>query len=153
VEEIMRVMKFINVATALAVMLSFAIAQQAEPAQGGATIKHVPITHTPSNSGKDMYNNYCAVCHGKDGKGAGPAASALKTAPTDLSALAKNAGGKYPAAHVSVIIRGQATTTAHGSKDMPVWGPLFSSISQGHEAQVQQRITNVVEYVGTLQGK
>ena len=149
----MRVMKFISVGIALTVLLSFAIAQQASPAQSGTTIKHVPITQTPSNSGKDMYNNYCAVCHGKDGKGDGPAASALKTAPTDLSALAKNDGGKYPAAHVSAVIRGQATTTAHGSKDMPVWGPLFSSISQGHEGQVQQRITNVVEYVGTLQSK
>jgi len=149
----MRVMKFISVAIALALLLSFAIAQQASPAQSGATIKHVPITHTPSNSGKDMYNNYCAVCHGKDGKGDGPAASALKTAPTDLSSLAKNAGGKYPAAHVSAVIRGQATATAHGSQDMPVWGPLFSSISQGHEGQIQQRVTNVVDYVGALQAK
>jgi mono/diheme cytochrome c family protein len=151
-EEIMRVMKFISVAIALALLLSFAIAQQA-PVQSGATIKHVPITRTPSNSGKEMYNNYCAVCHGKDGKGDGPAASGLKTLPTDLSSLAKNAGGKYPSAHVSAVIRGQATATAHGSQDMPVWGPLFSSISQGHEGQVQQRIANVVDYVGALQAK
>ena len=149
----MRVMKFISVAIALALLLSFAIAQQANNAQSGATIKHVPITRTPSNSGKEMYNNYCAVCHGKDGKGDGPAASALKTLPTDLSSLAKNAGGKYPSAHVSAVIRGQATATAHGSQDMPVWGPLFSSISQGHEGQVQQRIANVVDYVGALQAK
>jgi len=149
----MRVLKFISAAIALAVLLSFAIAQQPDSAQSGATIKHVPIAHTPSNSGKDMYNNYCAVCHGKDGKGDGPAASALKTTPTDLSALAKNASGKYPAAHVAAVVRGQATANAHGSQDMPVWGPLFSSISQGHEGQVQQRITNLVDYVGTLQTK
>jgi len=149
----MHVMKFISLAVALAVLLSLALAQQAAPAQSGATIKHVPITRTPSNSGKEMYNNYCAVCHGKDGKGDGPAASALKTTPTDLSSLAKNASGKYPAAYVSAVLHGQATATAHGSQDMPVWGPLFSSISQGHESQVRQRITNVVDYVGTLQGK
>jgi mono/diheme cytochrome c family protein len=149
----MRVMKFISVAIALAVLLAFAIAQQEAPAQNGATIRHVPIAHTSSISGKEMFNNYCAVCHGKDGKGGGPAASALKTAPTDLSGLAKNAGGKYPAAHVAAVIRGQATATAHGSQDMPVWGPLFSTISQGHEGQVQQRITNLVDYVDTLQAK
>ena len=149
----MRVMKFISVAVALAVLLALAVAQQAAPAQSGTVLKHVPITHVSPTSGKDMFDNYCAVCHGKDGKGGGPAASALKTAPTDLAGLAKSAGGKYPASHVAAVIRGQATTAAHGSQDMPVWGPLFSTISQGHEAQVQQRITNLVDYVGTLQAK
>ena len=149
----MRVIKFIGLAVALAMLFSLAIAQQAAPAQNAPAVKHVPIKNTSPNDGKSMFDNYCAVCHGKDGKGTGPAASALKATPTDLTALAKNAGGKYPAPHVASVIRGQATTTAHGSKDMPVWGPLFSSISQGHEAQVQQRITNLVEYVGTLQAK
>ena len=149
----MRVMKFISVAVALAMLFSFAIAQQAAPAQNAPAVKHVPIKNTSPNDGKSMFENYCAVCHGKDGKGTGPAASALKAPPTDLTALAKSAGGKYPAPHVASVIRGQATTTAHGSQDMPIWGPLFSSISQGHEAQVQQRITNLVDYVGTLQAK
>jgi mono/diheme cytochrome c family protein len=148
----MRVMKFISVAVALTVVVTIAIAQQPAPSQG-AVVKHVPITNTPSNSGKEMYKNYCAVCHGKDGKGDGPAASAMKAPPTDLSALAKSSSGKYPSSHVAAVIRGQATTTAHGSQDMPVWGPLFSSISQGHEGQVQQRITNLVNYVETLQAK
>ena len=148
----MRVMKFISVAVALAMLFSLAIAQQAKPEQS-TVVKHVPIKNTPSNSGTEMYGNYCAVCHGTDGKGSGPAASALKTPPTDLTALTKNAGGKYPAPHIAAVIRGQATTTAHGSKDMPVWGPLFSSSSPGHEAQVQQRITNLVNYVETLQAK
>jgi mono/diheme cytochrome c family protein len=100
-----------------------------------------------------MFNSYCAVCHGKDGKGNGPAASAMKTPPTDLTLLAKNSGGKYPASHVAAVIKGQATTPSHGSQDMPVWGPLFSSISQGHEGQVQQRITNLVTYIEGLQAK
>jgi mono/diheme cytochrome c family protein len=146
-------MKFISVAVALALLLSLAIAQQAAPAQNGTAVKHVPITNAPPNSGKDMFNSYCAVCHGKDAKGGGPAASAMKTPPIDLTLLAKNHGGKYPASHVAAVIRGQATTASHGSQDMPVWGPLFSSISQGHEAQVQQRITNLVDYIETLQAK
>ena len=100
-----------------------------------------------------MYNSYCAVCHGTDGKGNGPAASAMKAPPTDLTVLAKNDGGKYPSAHVASVIRGQAALPSHGSPDMPVWGPLFSSISQGHEAQVQQRVTNLVKYIETLQAK
>ena len=148
----MRVMKFISVA-AILVMISALAMAQAAPAQSSTTVKHVPITNAPSNSGKAMFNSYCAVCHGTDAKGNGPAASALKTSPTDLTLLAQKDAGKYPASHVAAVIRGQATTPSHGSQDMPVWGPLFSSISQGHEGQVQQRVTNLVTYIETLQAK
>jgi mono/diheme cytochrome c family protein len=148
----MRVMKFISLAAILVAISTFAVAQQA-PAQTVPTVKHVPITNTPSNSGKEMFNSYCAVCHGKDGKGNGPAASAMKTPPADLTVLAQKSGGKYPASHVASVLRGQASTPSHGSQDMPVWGPLFSSISQGHEGQVQQRINNLVTYIETLQAK
>jgi len=147
----MQVMKFVSLAVILLMHSALAAAQQA-PAQT-PTVKHVPITSTPSNSGKDMYNSYCAVCHGTDGKGKGPAASAMKAPPTDLTALAAKNGGQYPSAHVSAVIRGQAALPSHGSADMPVWGPLFSSISQGHEAQVQQRISNLVKYIESLQVK
>ncbi|PYX71188.1 MAG: hypothetical protein DMG78_16315 [Acidobacteria bacterium] len=149
----MRVMKFISVAVGVAMLLTLAIAQQAATAPSTPTVKHVPINRAPMNSGKDMFNSYCAVCHGTDAKGAGPAASAMKTNPVDLTALAKKSGGKYPASHVAAVLRGQAITASHGSQDMPIWGPLFSSISQGHEAQVQQRIVNLVDYVETLQTK
>lgn len=148
----MRVMKFISVAAVLAILSALALGQAA-PAQSAPALKHVPITNAPSNSGKEMYKSYCAVCHGLDGKGNGPAASAMKTPPTDLTTLAQKDGGKYPASHVAAVIRGQAMPPAHGSQDMPVWGPLFSSISQGHEGQVQQRITNLVTYIETLQVK
>ena len=143
----MRVMKFISFVVIFLTVQAFA--QQAQT----PTVKHVPIASASSSSGVEMFNSYCAVCHGKDGKGGGPAASAMKTPPTDLTVLAKNNGGKYPASHVAAVIRGQATTPSHGSQDMPIWGPLFSSISQGHESQVQQRISNLVSYVSTLQAK
>jgi len=148
----MRVMKFISVAAILVMISALAVAQQA-PTESKPSVKHVPITSAPSNSGKEMFNSYCAVCHGKDAKGDGPAASAMKTTPTDLTGLAKSNGGKYPAAHVAAVIKGQALTPSHGSQDMPIWGPLFSSISQGHEAQVQQRIANLVTYIEGAQAK
>ena len=146
----MRVMKFISVAIVLVVVSALAVAQEATVPP---VVKHVPITNTPATSGKEMFNSYCAVCHGADGKGNGPAASALKTAPIDLSALAQKNGGKFPAAHVATVIRGQGALPSHGSQDMSMWGPLFSSISQGHEAQVHQRISNLVNYIETLQVK
>lgn len=148
----MRVMKFIIFVLIVTMISALAVAQQAS-AQSGTVVKHVPITNAPSNSGKEMYQSYCAVCHGVEAKGDGPAASAMKTAPTDLTALAQKNGGKYPAPHVAAVIRGQAVTPSHGSQDMPIWGPLFSSISQGREGQVQQRITNLVSYIEGLQAK
>lgn len=147
----MRVMKLISVAVILLIISALAAAQT--PAQTPPVVKHVAITNAPANSGQEMFNSYCAVCHGKQAKGDGPAASAMKAAPTNLTTLAQKSGGKYPAAHVASVIRGQATLPSHGSEDMPVWGRLFSSISQGHEAQVQQRVANLVEYIGTLQAK
>ncbi len=148
----MRVMKFISVA-AILLMISMLAVSQEKPAQSAPSVKHVPIKNAPSNSGKEMFNSYCAVCHGKDATGNGPAANAMKTPPTNLTVMAKSNSGKFPAAHVAAVIRGQAGTPSHGSQDMPIWGPLFSSISQGHEAQVQQRITNLVTYIEGLQAK
>ena len=148
----MRLMKFISLAVIVMLAATFAVAQQA-PAQNAPTVKHVPISNAPSNSGKEMFKSYCAVCHGTDGKGNGPAASALKAVPSDLTLLAQKNGGKYPAAHVAALIRGQASMPSHGTPDMPIWGPLFSSISQGHESQVQQRTANLVAYIDSLQAK
>jgi mono/diheme cytochrome c family protein len=144
-------MKFISVAVILVTLSALALAQA--PAQTAPTVKHVPITNAPSDSGKEMFKSYCAVCHGTAGKGDGPAASAMKTPPTDLTGLAQKNSGKYPSAHVASVIRGQATLPSHGNEEMPVWGRLFSSISQGNQGQVQQRVANLVDYIGTLQAK
>ena len=149
----MRAWKFISLVLILMMISTFALTQDMTPAQSTPTVKHVPISNVSPASGKEMYESYCAVCHGKDGKGDGPAVSALKVPPPDLTQLAKKNGGKYPSPHVASVIRGQADLPAHGSKDMPVWGPLFSSISQGHEGQVQQRVSNLVDYIEKLQEK
>jgi mono/diheme cytochrome c family protein len=84
----MRVMKFIGVAAILMMMISALAIAQASPAHSVPTIKRVPIANTGSSSGKDMFDSYCAVCHGKDAKGNGPAATAMKTPPADLTTLA-----------------------------------------------------------------
>lgn len=99
-----------------------------------------------------MFLAYCATCHGKDTKGNGPAASALKVAPADLTGLAKKYG-KYPGMKVTTVLTGQANLAAHGNKEMPVWGPIFSRMSQGHEGEVQQRIANLNHYIESLQAK
>ncbi|MFI5118545.1 MAG: c-type cytochrome [Terriglobales bacterium] len=129
------------------------VAQEKIQAQPEKVIQHVPVKAVSPASGKEMYTSYCAVCHGTDGKGGGPAASALKVPPTDLTLLSKNNGGKYPALKVTSNIRGEAALPAHGTKDMPVWGTLFWSMSSGHEAEVQQRVVNLNRYIESLQAK
>ncbi len=121
--------------------------------EGKKEIKHVPIKPTSAASGAEMYKSYCAVCHGTDGKGTGPAAEALKVPPTDLTVLAQKNGGKYPAMRVAAVIRGEETLAAHGTKEMPIWGHLFWSMSGGHEAEVQQRVANLNKHIESLQKK
>lgn len=149
----MRFVRFIYLINVIVAISIFAAGQDTPAQQTPPQVKHVSISHTPSTSGKEMFTSYCAVCHGADAKGDGPAASAMKTPPPDLTVLAKNNGGKFPSSHVASVIRGQATLASHGTQEMPVWGPLFSSISGGSQAEVQQRISNLVGYVGTLQAK
>ena len=125
-----------------------AYAQEAAP-----QVKHAPAQQTSPASGKEMFNSYCASCHGTDARGDGPAATALKTKPADLTSLTKDNGGKFPMDRVMSILRGQAKVTAHGNEDMPVWGPVFWRMSQGHPAELQQRVTNLARYVESLQAK
>lgn len=117
------------------------------------TVKHEAAPMTSPASGKEMFTSYCASCHGKDAKGNGPAANALKQLPADLTTLAKRNGGKYPTDKVNSILRGQTSLMAHGDQEMPVWGPVFWRMSQGHEEQVQMRIGNLNRYLESLQEK
>jgi mono/diheme cytochrome c family protein len=146
----MRVSK--NIWVVIAAVLVLAMVSWAQ-VEGNKEIKHVPIRPTSAASGKGMYKAYCAVCHGTDGKGNGPATEALKVPPTDLTVLAEKNGGKYPGLKVASIIRGEEVLAAHGSKEMPIWGRLFWSMSGGHEAEVQQRVANLNNYIESLQKK
>ena len=95
----------------------------------------------------------CAAFHGKDAKGDGPAAAALKVVPADLTLLAKADNGKYPSMRVTAVLNGQANLAPHGNKDMPVWGPIFFHMSQGHEGEVTPRVANLNHYIESLQAK
>ena len=130
----------------MACLAVFGVSQQKE-------IRQVSVKATSPTPGPEMYTAYCAVCHGTDGKGKGPAADALKLPPTDLTMLARKSGGKYPCDHVSTAIYGDLRLPAHGSKEMPVWGDLFWGMSEGHSSEVQLRVTNLNKYIESLQAK
>jgi mono/diheme cytochrome c family protein len=102
------------------IILLFCLAASGESQQ--RQIKPVPVKPTSAASGQEMYTAYCAVCHGKDGKGNGLAAPVLKIPPPDLTTLARKNGNRYPSDHVRSAIEGDVRLPAHGSKEMPAWG-------------------------------
>jgi len=123
-------------------------AQQQKP-----EIKQEPTSYTSANSGSEMYAAYCASCHGKDAKGNGPAAPALKLPPPDLTTLAKRNGGKYPTLRVESILQGRESLVSHGDQEMPVWGPVFRAMTSNPNAMVAMRIQNLNQYLESLQVK
>jgi len=128
-------------------------AMQTMAQEKGKTVQKAPIQQTSPASGREMFKTYCAACHGKDAKGGGPAAAELKTPPPDLTTLTTRHDGKFPADYVSNVLRNGAKAPAHGSSDMPVWGPLFASVSGRDPAVVSMRISNLVRYLESVQAK
>ena len=118
---------------------------------GQTTIRQTPIGPTSAASGSEMFVSYCASCHGKDAKGNGPAAAALKKPPTDLTTLSKKNGGRFPSNVVYVAISGQFDVSAHGSREMPVWGQVFSQSTS--DSQAKLRLSNLTTYIQSLQVK
>jgi len=103
-------------------------------------------------SGKEMFATYCAVCHGPDGRGAGPAAAALRTRPTNLTQLTATNKGKYPDLQVMQTLSAK-DVVAHGSQEMPVWGDLFKSVTRDSNDIVRIRVANLTSYIQSIQAK
>jgi mono/diheme cytochrome c family protein len=116
-----------------------------------ATIKRVPAKATAAIDGKTLFQEYCAVCHGTNAKGGGPAASALKTAPGDLTQIAARNQGKFPEERVMRILKGDEPLAAHGSQEMPIWGKVFGNM--GSLTMGQMRMHALLQYVEGLQAK
>ncbi len=137
---------------ALLLFTAAAIAQSM-PEASKTDIRNAPAGYTNPTSGRQMYDAYCASCHGQGGKGDGPAAAALKNVPTDVTQLAARNGGTFPDAHVAQVIKGDLMMVAHGSKDMPIWGPVFFYLGQHDPALAQLRIRNLTKYIEGMQQK
>ncbi|MCP3986714.1 MAG: cytochrome c [bacterium] len=97
---------------------------------------------------------HCASCHGSDGRGGGPAAGALVTAPADLTRIAARRDGKFPSLDVAYLIDGRFELQAHGSREMPVWGRRFLvglPEDELGDAIVRGRIEALIEYLKSIQ--
>jgi len=116
--------------------------QKSAPAKGGAPVEL---------SGKEMFKSYCASCHGEDAKGNGPVAPALKVSPPDLTTLAKRNNGKFPTDYVNTVIVHGVNTPAHGTAEMPIWGPVFVGLND--QRMVILHVSRLSEYLETIQVK
>ncbi len=165
--------KGIILATLLAALMPARLRAQ------GAQSKDAANKHDVAESGKQLFTEHCASCHGISGKGDGPAASSLKRTPADLTTLTARNNGKFPTLRVMQAIKAGPRVPAHGSEIMPVWGPIFlrgenantavqvapqtpSGAIEANErpgahgstqAEVQLRIYNLMEYIKTLQSR
>ncbi|HZS07920.1 MAG TPA: c-type cytochrome [Blastocatellia bacterium] len=100
--------------------------------------------------GRKLYQQYCASCHGTEGKGDGSVALTLKTEVPDLTTIEKREG-KFDGTRVKQYISGEIGVTAHGEKDMPVWGYVFRS-RQGQSVSALN-VHALMEYLRSIQEK
>ena len=100
--------------------------------------------------GAALFQEYCATCHGRDATGNGPAAGALQKSPPDLTRISQRNGGRFPRERVKNYISGEAYLLSHGSREMPIWGPIFRQADRDQELG-EIRLHNVTVYVESLQ--
>jgi mono/diheme cytochrome c family protein len=128
-----------------------AFASTAGVANAQPKVATAPIKQTSPADAKEMFDSYCAVCHGKEAKGNGPAAAALTKAPADLTRISARNKGTFPDVRVRRFIEGLDEVTAHGTRDMPIWGGLFRSLNAQNPDIAQIRIAALTNYLKSLQ--
>jgi mono/diheme cytochrome c family protein len=111
--------------------------------------KYPPVESVDAHA---IFRAYCAPCHGVDGKGHGPAAAALKSRVADLTLLTRHAKGEFPGDRIRGVLEGTQTPAAHGSHEMPVWGPVFHQVEADQDLG-SVRVQNLVTYIESLQRK
>ena len=111
-----------------------------------------------SDAHKALYLQYCASCHGPNGKGDGTLSRILWTKPADLTQIAKKNGGQFPFQKVVEFIDGTNPVRAHGAPDMPVWGEIFrheatTASEKEKQARAQGKAMFITEYLRSIQDK
>jgi mono/diheme cytochrome c family protein len=135
--------------TAIAATLAVSMSYAGQP----NTKVTIPTVKTAPTDGKQMYANYCAPCHGVDGKGHGPVASALRNPPSDLTSLTRNNQGRFPDTHVTSVLLNGAKIPSHGSAEMPVWGPILANMNVANPQERLLRISNLTSYLESIQAR
>ena len=144
----MRVFRLLLVAVLFAPLLLQPRTASAAQSPPEVTVKNISAPSVAAADGKGTYDAYCAVCHGRDGKGHGPAAPALKGPLPDLTRLAAPSG-QFKSVDVLEVVTGVRRPTAHGTREMPMWGPVFTSVEKQEVSKL--RIYNLAKYIESMQ--
>ena len=138
-------------AVAIVVVIAGTAGDRLEGQRASAPVPaQAPTIGIESLAGVDSFSLYCAACHGDSGEGDGPVASALRTPPPDLTTLARRSGGAFPGVAVRDTIMGSGRAlAAHGTTEMPVWGPMFRAFEG--DARAQERVGNLVAHLESIQ--
>ena len=126
----------------------------------GCAVVMVTVIVTTSDAqetpyGAPLYHQYCASCHGEDGRGHGPVEPYLTVKPADLTRIAARRGGDFPRDQLVHIIAGDEVVAAHGTRTMPIWGEQLQIDVIGtvnKPVVARGRIGFLVDYLETLQG-
>jgi len=116
-----------------------------------------PLPRVPGetvSAGQQYFRRYCSACHGVEGRGDGPAAPALRPPPADLTRIAQRRGGRFPVAEIAAYIDGRTVVSAHGSREMPIWGERFGEMAGGGsvgEEVVRGNLLVLIEYLQSIQ--
>jgi mono/diheme cytochrome c family protein len=127
-----------------------------------ATIALAVALHTGSavaaddvtRTGKQLFERYCASCHGEAGRGDGPVASSLRVEVPDLTRFAQRHGSFFDRELVERIIDGRHVIGAHGTRTMPVWGEDLSRAHIGDpsaERSTRIEIVRLADYIWQMQ--
>ena len=141
--------KILIAALLVAVVTSFAVASPQEEATATQTVKVF--------KGKVTYRIYCSNCHGESGHGDGNLAELLSVKPSDLTAIARENGGRFPTELITQLVDGRETVKGHGLKEMPVWGDAFqkslqpSWTEETDDQRARRKIDEVVAFVESIQ--
>ncbi len=108
-------------------------------------------------SGRALFVDYCASCHGTSGVGDGPAAEGLGKRPADLTQIAARNGGVFPSVKVMSTIDGY-TRRGDRSSVMPELGVVLQEgplvlveTGDGVETPTPVNLVALADYLESLQ--
>lgn len=107
-------------------------------------------------SGAELYQRFCASCHGESGRGDGPVAGTLVTAVPDLTQIRRRYNDSFPTEDLRAIVDGRNLITAHGTRAMPVWGYEFwweEGADSEAEAAARDLIDELLAYIRSIQNE